>query len=254
MQDTLVGASVDPKDREAASEAVRSVGKSALMIAGAATAHASCIGPVLLLVAGIGSAQRILGLTAARKVLVQDAASDHGRAADRALFAAIAEAASWLPAILVAFGAAAVLPSGLAAAAEEFFLDLWFGAAVLSAVACWAFVDASIIRFALELDRRRLPAILAMCSVAPLLLAAVLRALPNAPPGLGGACTVLGALLWAAASVLLAHQGSAAGDELAGGPRRRVLRTPEDAPPDARGPVAARRPRPADDDAPIPLD
>jgi hypothetical protein len=254
VQETLAGAAVDPGSREAAADAMRSVGKSALLISGAAVCHASCIGPVLMLVAGIGVAQRLLGLWTARKLLAEDASSDHGRAADRALLAAIAEAAAWLPAAFLALGAASMLPGGLGGAAEELFVDLWFGAAVLSAIACWTFVDASIARFALDLERRRLPAILALATVPPLLVAALLRALPNPPSGIGGACTVLGALLWAAASVLLAHQGSSAGDELAGGPRRRVIRTPEDAPIDARGPVAARRPRPADDDAPIPLD
>jgi hypothetical protein len=79
---------------------------------------------------------------------------------------------------------------------------------------------------------------------------------------------VAAALLWAGASAMLAYQGSAAGDEVAGGPRRRKLKTPEDAEDAGPSPDAgagaqsgrtrtARRPpppRPPEDDDPIPLD
>ena len=207
-----------------------------------------------MLVAGIGAAQRIIALRTARGILVRDPSSEHGKITSRAMQAAIAEAIAWGPAMLAAVGTLSGLPAGIGGPAEEFLIDLWFGASVLSCVATWMFVDATIARFAVDVERRRLPAMLALAAVAPLLVAAVCRALPAAPPSLGWILTGLGALLWASASVLLAHQATGAGDDLAVGPRRRVLRTPEDPPDDARGPVAARRPKPADDDAPIPLD
>ena len=250
---TLHGTAVDPGERDAAADAMRSLAKSYLLSAGAPLALVACIGPVLLVLAGIGLAQRIIGLVGARRALVRGTGDAQGKAMGRALTASIAEAACWLPAILAALGACGALPKDLVGPAERLVVNLWFGSTVLSLVASWAFIDATIANHALDVERRRLPAIVALASVLPLAAAAAAHAVPNVPV-IGGVATVVGTILWASACALLSHQGSGAGDELAGGPRRRVLRTPEDPEDGAGGIVRPVARRPPDDDSPIPLD
>ena len=268
IRDTLEGQAVEASNREHAAEAIRSYGKSFLYGTPFGLFKLGCLGPLVSLVALFGSVQRLIAANQAMAMLPEKAGSATAELR-RARTLAIAELATGVPALLLlSFGTAWLIGDTADAFLRMLATSAWFGTMALGLVTGWMFVDSTVMRLALsDCERRSLPAYLALGAVPCTLVAEVLLSASLLEP-LAIAMRVAAALLWAGASAMLAYQGSAAGDEVAGGPRRRALKTPEDAD-DAgttadagssaatRGTRIVRRPPPPpkpQDDDPIPLD
>jgi hypothetical protein len=215
-----------------------------------------------------GSVQRLIAANQAIAMLPEQAGSATVELR-RARTLAFAELATGVPALLLlSFSTAWLVGDTADAFLRMLATSAWFGTMALGLVTGWMFVDSTVVRLALsDCERRSLPAYLALGAVPCTLVAEVLLSASLLEP-LAIVMRIAAALLWAGASAMLAYQGSAAGDEVAGGPRRRKLKTPEDAEDaapstDARAGAqsdrtrTARRPpppRPPEDDDPIPLD
>lgn len=243
VRSSLAGPQLDTGLRDELAEALRSTGKGSLLAMGAPLANISCIGPIGVLAALVGSLQRLI------------AANHLGRATAgnrRAAFAAAAELAAGVPLLAALAVPGWFVPEWAIPAFRTATSSLWMGATVAGAVATWELVDGIVARHALDCHRSRRPVLLALATVPPLLLAAVLLPIGStATNWIAFACLAAGQVAWIVASVLSANQAVAAGDEMAAGARRRVVEARRD---DVLGPRRARRPRPAEDDAPIPLD
>lgn len=251
--DTVQGVAVDTGERDAAADALRSYGKSFLYGLPLGFYAVGCIGPPVALVSMLGSVQRFIALRNAANALPRDVFSS-SQAIGRARTACIAEMALGAPALLVlATSAAGVLGADAGRFVVLFLSSLWFGAMALGMIAGWMVLDTAIARLSLPLRRRTIVPIVVLALVPLMLVADVVAA--AAPPwgsAVSAPARILAALAWAAASGMLAFDGSAAGDEVAGGARRRpALTTPEDEPAEPR---PRARPRTPDDDAPIPID
>lgn len=211
-----------------------------------------------------GSVQRLIAVNQALATLPEQAGAATAELR-RARTLAIAELATGGPALLLlSFSTAWLVGDGVDSFLRMLATSAWFGTMALGLVAGWMFVDSTVVRLALaDCDRKSLPAYLALAAVPCTLGAEVLLSASLLEP-IAIALRVTAALLWAVASAMLAYQGSSAGDEVAGGPRRRTLKTPEDAdsPSPGRTDPAPARPRPVrrpsppppGDDDPIPLD
>jgi len=268
IRDTLEGQAVEASNREHAAEAIRSYGKSFLYGAPFGLFKLGCLGPLVSLVAMFGSVQRLIAANQAIAMLPEQAGSATVELR-RARTLAFAELATGVPALLLlSFSTAWLVGDTADAFLRMLATSAWFGTMALGLVTGWMFVDSTVVRLALsDCERRSLPAYLALGAVPCTLVAEVLLSASLLEP-LAIVMRVAAALLWAGASAMLAYQGSAAGDEVAGGPRRRKLKTPEDAEDaapstDARASAQSGRtrtvrrpppPRPPEDDDPIPLD
>lgn len=265
IRDTLEGQAVEASNREHAAEAIRSYGKSFLYGLPFGLFKLGCLGPLVSLVALFGSVQRLIAANQAMAMLPEQAGAATAELR-RARTLAIAELATGGPALLLlSFGTAWLVGDGVDAFLRMLATSAWFGTMALGLVTGWMFVDSTVVRLALaDCERRSLPAYLALAAVPCTLGAEVLLSAGLLEP-LAIVFRVAAALLWAGASAMLAYQGSSAGDEVAGGPRRRALKTPEDtdAPSPGREASTAHRPRPVrrpppppppGDDDPIPLD
>ncbi len=256
IKETLDGMPVDPGSREHAADGVRRLGRSYLLSAGAALAGVGCVGPVMVVLGLVGAAQRLMSLRAAQVALPRSREGQFGQLLGRAMAICAAEIAAGLLALAGPSVIGTFATSATAAASGTVFAAAWLGVTALGAVASWLLIDEAIARYALEVERQRLPAVLAVAATAPIAAALLLGAIPGQPAAfafLAGALRIAGIALWVVAALLLAHQGSSAGDELAGGPRRRRTVTTE-ARPGAQPARRAARRTPPDDDAPIPLE
>jgi hypothetical protein len=240
---SLEGVALDQGQRDGFAEGLRNLGKSALLTVAAPLAATAWFGPVAVLASMAGSWTR---LSAARELA--------GIGVERGRCTATATAELGLGALVLAVRLAggSILPDWAAGVLSAVLASLWIGTAVAGCVATWDLVDRAVAHHALNCERKGLPALLALGCVPALLIAAVARPLGGVAADWAAVLgTVAGAVAWGAACVYLASQATNAGDEIAAGPRRRQLRTPEDAPQPAH---RARRPPRPDDDAPIPLD
>lgn len=243
VRSSLAGPELDTGVRDELADALRSTGKASLLALAAPLANVSCVGPIAVLVAMVGSLQRAI----AAKALLAAGVGDR-----RALLAPAAELAAGVPLLAALAVPGWFVPEWAIPALRAAASGLWMGTVVAGSVASWELVDGMVARHALDCRRTSLPALLALGSVAPLLLAALFQPVGSTVTGwVALACLVAGQLTWVAASALLANQGVAAGDELAAGARRRVVQNRRE---DVAGPRRARRPRPPEDDAPIPID
>lgn len=251
--DTVQGVAVDTGERDAAADALRSYGKSFLYGLPLGFHAVGCIGPPVALVSLLGSVQRLIALRNAANALPKDALAS-SRAFGRARTACIAELALGGPALLVlATPAAALLGAGPGRFVALLVSSLWFGAMALGMIAGWLALDTAVARLSLPVRRRAVVPVVVL-GLVPLMLVADVVSAADLPWGsaVSAPARILAALAWAAASGMLAFDGSAAGDEVAGGARRRPpLTTPDDEPAEPR---RQARPRTPEDDAPIPVD
>ena len=217
------------------------------MGAGAVLAGSRCIGPVLLVIALLGAVQRVIALSGAKSAVPAGTECALGSLRRRALAVAAAE----IVLAIVALVAPAILPQ-----LNSVPWAAWFGTSVLGVVTSWMFLDEAASRFALDMPRSRRPAVMALASAPPAALAELAIAIQTGGGGWGAEVVwfvagFTGSALWVLACLLAAHQASASGDEIAGGPRRGRATARSDA--SVRAPRAVRRSAP-EDDAPIPLD
>ena len=251
--DTVQGVAVDTGERDAAADALRSYGKSFLYGVPLGLYAVGCIGPPVALVSLMGSVQRLIALRNAAGALPKEALAS-SRAFGRARTACIAELALGVPALLVlATSAAGVLGADAGRFVALLLSSLWFGTMALGMIAGWLVLDTAVARLSLPVKRRTIVPVVVL-GLVPLMLVADVVVAANLPWGtaVSAPARIVAALAWAAASGMLAFDGSAAGDEVAGGARRRpALTTPEDEPAEPR---PRARPRTPDDDAPIPID
>lgn len=251
--DTVQGVAVDTGERDAAADALRSYGKSFLYGLPLGFYAVSCIGPPVALVSLLGSVQRLIALRNASNALPDEVLAST-RTFGRARTACIAELALGGPALLaLATSATGILGVDAGRFLALLLSSLWFGAMALGMIGGWLVLDTAIARLSLPLKRRRIVPIVVL-GLVPLMLAADVVAAAGLSWGsaVSAPARILAALAWAAASGMLAFDGSAAGDEVAGGARRRPpLTTPEDEP---TTPRTRAQPRPPEDDAPIPID
>lgn len=243
VRSSLAGPDLDTGVRDELAEALRSTGKASLLAMAAPLANVSCIGPIGVLGALIGSLQRLI-------------AANHLRGAGtgnrRAALAAAAELAAGVPLLAALAVPGWFVPEWAIPAFRTATSSLWMGTVIAGAVASWELVDGVVARHALDCQRSRTPVLLALGAVPPLFLAAVLLPIGStATSWIAFACLAVGQVAWIVAAALLAGQGVAAGDEMAAGARRRVVEARRD---DVVGPRRARRPRPPEDDGPIPVD
>jgi|LauGreDrversion4_2_1035121.scaffolds.fasta_scaffold09853_2 hypothetical protein len=251
--DTVQGVALDSGERDAAADALRSYGKSFLYGLPLGFYAVGCIGPPIALVSLMGSLQRFIALRNVAAALPEEVATG-SQALARARSVATAEMALGLPAlVLLSISTAGVLGADAGRFVALAVSSLWFGTMALGIVAGWLFMDATIARLALPVARRSLVPVTVLATVPVMLVANVVaEADLSWSTSVSAPARILAALAWAAASGMLAFDGSSAGDEVAGGARRRPpLAVPTDEP---TAPRPAARRRTPEDDAPIPLE